>query len=275
VFTARAGFGNPVAVVLDAEGLDDAEMARFANWTNLSETTFVLPATEAGADYRVRIFTPTEELPMAGHPTLGTCRALVDLGVIEDRGHWVQECGAGLIEIRRSEDGALRFRAPEPVVSAAPIELDALRRVLGGAVPADPMLIEVGPRWLTGRLDLDDLDDLRIDPVDFLRTLPPKLAVGITLYAVDDEQTVHVRSFFDGGGVLTEDPVCGSGNAAVGVHRLRTSGPADRPAAYSARQGRHRGRDGRIQVTLPGDGDGERVWVGGPAVTVITGTVEG
>ena len=174
-----------------------------------------------------------------------------------------------LIEIRRSEDGALRFRAPEPVVSAAPIELDALRRVLGGAGPADPMLIEVGPRWLTGRLDLDDLDDLRIDPVDFLRTLPPKLAVGITLYAVDDEQTVHVRSFFDGGGVLTEDPVCGSGNAAVGVHLLRTGGASELPSTYQARQGRYRGRDGRIKVT-PGD----RVWVGGSAVTVVTGTLD-
>jgi PhzF family phenazine biosynthesis protein len=275
VFTAKVGFGNPVAVVLDAEGLDDAALARFANWTNLSETTFVLPPTTAEADYRVRIFTPTEELPMAGHPTLGTCRALVDLGVIPDRGEWVQECGAGLIEIRRSGDGTLSFRAPTPVISAVPIELDALSRVLGGLAPADPMLIQVGPRWLTGRVALADLDTVRIDPVDFLRTLPPELAVGITLYAVDDKtvdgKMVHVRSFFDGGGVLTEDPVCGSGNAAVGVHLLQTGRSVEVPATYQARQGRHRGRDGRIQVTLAGVDD--RVWVGGSAVTVITGTV--
>ena len=269
VFTAQAGLGNPVAVVLDAEGLTDDAMARFANWTNLSETTFVLPASTDEADYRVRIFTPSEELPMAGHPTLGTCRALIDAGVIPDRGHWVQETAAGLIEIRGTEDGGLSFRAPEAKVTESPIAVSALTRVLGGTAPADPMLIDVGPRWLTGRLGLDDLDRVQIDPVDFLATVHPKLAVGINLYAVDDERQVHVRSFFDGGGVLTEDPVCGSGNAAVGVHLLRTGRTGDVPATYQARQGRHRGRDGRIQVT-PGD----RVWVGGQAVTVITGSLE-
>jgi PhzF family phenazine biosynthesis protein len=269
VFTAHAGFGNPVAVVIDGAGLSDEEMARFANWTNLSETTFVLPATAAEADYQVRIFTPSEELPMAGHPTLGTCRALIDAGVLPDRGHWVQQTAAGLIEIRAGADGALRFLAPTAVVSDSPIELAALARVLGGVEPAEPMLIEVGPRWLTGRLDLAGLEALRVDPVQFLATIDPKIAVGINLYAVDDERQVHVRSFFDGGGVLTEDPVCGSGNAAVGVHLIRTGRTDDVPATYQARQGSHRGRDGRIQVT-PGD----RVWVGGQAVTVITGTVE-
>lgn len=268
VFTSRPGFGNPVAVVLDAAGLTDDEMARFANWTNLSETTFVLPVTTAGADYRVRIFTPSEELPMAGHPTLGTCRALIDAGVIPDRGHWVQETAAGLIEIRASADGALTFQAPIAVVSDSPIELTALVRVLGGTEPAAPMLIEVGPRWLTGRLDLADLEALRVDPSYFLDTFDPKLATGVNLYAVDTERQVHVRSFFDGGGVLTEDPVCGSGNAAVGVHLLRTGRAGDVPATYQARQGSHRGRDGRLQVT-----PGERVWVGGHAITVISGTV--
>jgi len=268
VFTAHIGLGNPVAVVLDAEGLTDAEMARFANWTNLSETTFVLPATTAAADYRVRIFTPSEELPMAGHPTLGTCRALIDAGVIPDRGHWVQETDAGLIKIRGQEDGGLAFEAPLPVISDSPIELSALVRVLGGVEPAEPMLIEIGPRWLTGRLSPAELDSLRVDPIDFLETIDPKQAVGVNLYAVDDEAVVHVRSFFDGGGVLTEDPVCGSGNAAVGAHLVRTGRAAELPTTYQARQGRHRGRDGRIQVT-PGD----RIWVGGQAVTVITGSL--
>lgn len=267
VFTARVGFGNPVAVVIDGEGLTDDEMARFANWTNLSETTFVLPPTTAEADYRVRIFTPSEELPMAGHPTLGTCRALIDAGVIPNRGHWMQETAAGLIEIRASDGGVLSFRAPTAAVSDSPIELTALTRILGGIEPADPMLIHVGPYWLTGRLDLADLDALRIDPTDFLETIDPKLATGINLYAVDDERQAHVRSFFDGGGTLVEDPVCGSGNAAVGVHLIQTGRAGDVPATYQARQGSHRGRDGRIQVT-PGD----RVWVGGQAVTVLTGT---
>lgn len=268
VFTARVGFGNPVAVVIDGAGLTDDEMARFANWTNLSETTFVLPATTAEADYRVRIFTPSEELPMAGHPTLGTCRALIDAGVIPDRGHWVQETAAGQIEIRAGADGALSFLAPRAVVSESPIEVAALARVLGGITPVDPLLIEVGPRWLTGRLDPGALAALRVDPVEFLETIDPKLSTGINLYAVDADHVVHVRSFFDGGGVLAEDPVCGSGNAAVGVHLIHTGRTGDVPATFQARQGSHRGRDGRIQVT-PGD----QVWVGGQTVIVITGTV--
>jgi PhzF family phenazine biosynthesis protein len=267
VFTGQAGLGNPVAVVLDAEGLTDDQMARLANWTNLSETTFVLPST-GEADYRVRIFTPSEELPMAGHPTLGTCRALLDAGVIPDRGHWMQETAAGLIEIRRDEDGTLNFRAPLPLISDSPIEAAVLSRILGGAAPADPMLIEVGPRWLTGRLSPADLDALRVDPADFLATIDPKTSTGINLYAVDGDE-VHVRSFFDGGGALTEDPVCGSGNAAVGVHLLRTGRASELPSTYQARQGRYRGRDGRIKVT-----PGERVWVGGSAVTVVTGTLD-
>jgi PhzF family phenazine biosynthesis protein len=276
VFTtgARAPrFGNPVAVVLDADGLDDDAMARFANWTNLSETTFVLPTTAAEADYRVRIFTPTEELPMAGHPTIGTCRALLDAGILANRGEWVQECAAGLIEVRRGEDEMLSFRAPTPVITPSPIEDSALTRILGGVAAADPMLIDVGPRWLTGRLDLTDLDGLRISSADFLATIGPASAVGINVYAVDDERQVHVRSFFAGDNEVTEDPVCGSGNAAVGVHLVRTGRTADVPATYQAKQGRHRGRDGRLQVT-PGTDPNDRVWVGGRAVTLITGTLD-
>lgn len=270
VFTTRPGFGNPVAVVLDAEGLDSAAMARFANWTNLSETTFVLPPTVPGADYRVRIFTPAEELPFAGHPTLGTCRALLDAGVLPDRGRWVQECDAGLIDIAGS-GGVLAFAAPPATVTPAPVDAATLAAILGGAAPADPLVVEVGPRWLTGRLDLEALDALRVDPVTYLAELDPKEAIGVNLYAVDGAREVHVRSFFDAGGVVAEDPVCGSGNAAVAAHLLHTGAVGDVPPTYQARQGRHRGRDGRLQVT-PGT-SGEPVRVGGAAVTVITGTV--
>jgi PhzF family phenazine biosynthesis protein len=267
VFTARAGLGNPVAVVLDAEGLDDEEMARIANWTNLSETTFVLPASTTSADYRVRIFTPTFELPMAGHPTIGTCRALLDAGLLPATGRWVQECGAGLIEIRSEDGDTLSFAAPEAVVTQSPVSDPALARLLSGVEPSEPLMIEVGPHWLTGRVGLDELDGLQIDAAQFLRLVELKVT-GINLYAVDDERRVHVRSFFDGGGVLVEDPVCGSGNAAVGVHLLRTGQDGDVPATYQSRQGRHRGRDGRITVSL-----GDRVWVGGQALTVVSGTI--
>jgi PhzF family phenazine biosynthesis protein len=267
VFTTEPGLGNPVAVILDAEGLDDETLARIANWTNLSETTFVLPATTTAADYRVRIFTPTFELPMAGHPTIGTCRALLDAGRIADGEGWTQECGAGLISIRRGEAGVLSFAAPDPVVTDSPVTPSVLARVLGGVAPVDPLMIEVGPHWLTGRVGLDELDGLRIDAAEFLELVDFKLT-GINLYAVDGEQQVHVRSFFDGGGVLTEDPVCGSGNAAVGVHLLGTGAAGDVPPTYQARQGRHRGRDGRITVTL-----GDRIWVGGAALSVVSGTI--
>jgi PhzF family phenazine biosynthesis protein len=270
VFTDRPGFGNPLAVVLDAEGLDDQAMAQMANWTNLSETTFVLPPTTAAADYRVRIFTPTVEMAMAGHPTIGTCRALIDAGILPDRpvgGQWIQECIAGLITVRAGEGGVLSFGAPPARVSESPLSAADLTKVLG-VDAADPLVINVGPDWLTARLELDELNELQMDADAFMTTVDPKLLIGINLYAVDDQRQVHVRSFFDGGGLMTEDPVCGSGNAAVGAHLTHTGRAGDVPQTYQARQGTHRGRDGRITVTLD-----DRVWVGGPAVTVVSGTI--
>jgi PhzF family phenazine biosynthesis protein len=271
VFTASPGLGNPVAVVLDAEGLDDEAMALLARWTNLSETTFVLPPSSDAADYRVRIFTPTSELPFAGHPTLGTCQALIDAGILSGPAtggaEWVQECAAGLITIRRADDGTLSFAAPSAKVSGSPMTSVLLRRIVG-VTPSDPLVVDVGPRWLTGRVSLAELDGLVLDAPTFLRTLDEKAVIGINLYAVDDERQVHVRSFFDADNALTEDPVCGSGNVAVGVHLIETGRTADVPPVYQARQGSHRGRDGRITVTLA-----DPIWVGGHAVTVISGTI--
>ena len=276
VFTAHPGLGNPVAVVLDAEGLADATMARLANWTNLSETTFVLPPTEPGADYRVRIFTPAVELPLAGHPTIGTCRALIDAGMLPERperGEWVQQSSAGLVAIRPSADGTLSYASPPAIVSASPVTDVLLERVLG-VRPAEPLLIETGPRWLTGRVSVKELAGLQIDEPGFRATVSPQVAIGVTLYAVDDDPNhgdnpvVHVRSFFWGGAGLVEDPVCGSGNVAVGVHLRQTKHEDDVPPVYQARQGSHLGRDGRITVTL-----GDQVWVGGQAVTVVSGTI--
>jgi PhzF family phenazine biosynthesis protein len=269
VFTSRPGFGNPVAVVLDADGLSDDEMARLANWTNLSETTFVLSPSSA-ADYRVRIFTPTLELPFAGHPTLGTLRALLDTGRVSAQESWTQECGAGLVQIRRSQDASLSFAAPVPGITSSPLAADELGAILGTPAARDPLLIDIGPRWITGRISLAGLDSAVPDATAALAALDPRTCDGVTLYAVDDEKCVHVRSFFPGGGVLAEDPVCGSGNAAVAAHLVHTGRASDVPPTYQARQGRHRGRDGRITVTPQAEG---RIWVGGPAVTVITGTI--
>jgi PhzF family phenazine biosynthesis protein len=271
VFTSVPGLGNPVAVVVDAEGLTDGEMARLANWTNLSETTFVLPALSPGADYRVRIFTPAEELPFAGHPTLGTCHALLDAGVLKPGASWVQECAAGPITITATDGDGLSFTAPTPSVSASPLPPDALAAVLGGVVPGDPLLVDVGPRWLTARVGADQLDALDVDGDGLLAALGTT-ATGLTLYAVDAARVVHVRSLFGDGSGLVEDPVCGSGNAAVAVHLTRTGRAGDVPRVYDARQGRHRGRDGHLRVAL-GDDAGAGVRVGGPAVTVVRGTI--
>lgn len=269
VFTAVPGLGNPVAVVLDADGLDDETMARVANWTNLSETTFVLPPTTT-ADYRVRIFTPSAELPLAGHPTLGTCQALLDAGRLPlgtGPDEWIQESLAGLVTVRRGAGGVLSFAVPAAVIDESPISDVVLQRILG-VIPADPMLIGVGPHWITGRITPEQLARLTIDDRAFLAALDPKVGVGFTLYAVDDDHVVHVRSFFEAGGAVLEDPVCGTGNAVVGVHLQHSGRSADVPQTYQARQGSHRGRDGRITVTL-----GEQVWVGGQATTVVSGTI--
>lgn len=265
VFTDVPGLGNPVAVVLDADGLDTADMARFAAWTNLSETTFVLPP-EGGGDYRVRIFTPSTELPFAGHPTLGTCRALLDAGLVTPRGgRVVQECGAGEVVIDVG-DGTLSFTAPRAEVLPAPGGLADLPAALGGVTVQDPLLLDVGPRWLTARLTPDELETLRPDPV----ALPALFADhgwDLTLYALDGDG-VAVRSLFGAGG-LVEDPVCGSGNVAVAAHLRATGALAGLPRPYVARQGRHRGRDGHVVVDAGSDG----IRVGGAAVTVISGTV--
>ena len=267
VFTDRRFAGNPLAVFPDATGIAEEDMPRIARELNLSETTFVLPPTASGADYRVRIFTPSQELPFAGHPTLGTLRALLDAGMVADGTRWVQECAAGLIDLT-GDGGVLSFSAPEARVTASPLEEDALSAVLGGVRPAEPLLVDVGPRWLTGRLEPAILAGLRPDPLAFADHVDVARTDGVNLYAVDGDE-VHVRSFFHGpGGALTEDPVCGSGNAAVGAHLLSSGRADDVPRTYSARQGVALGRDGRITVTL-----GDRIRVGGEAVSVVTGLV--
>ena len=266
VFTSQPGRGNPVAVVLDGEGLSTEEMQRLANWTNLSETTFVLPPTTSAAGYRARIFTTSRELPFAGHPTIGTCAALLDAGVLEPGSSWVQECAAGLVELGLLDGGALAFAAPAPV-SEEPLEDEELfRRTLGGVKADQPTIIGIGPRWLTARVTIDDLNSLEPDRQAYaeLSAYTP----DFTLYAVDEAGDLHVRSFFDDGNGLTEDPVCGSGNACVARHVQLSGLDIALGAGYQAFQGAHRGRDGRISVVL-----GEQNWIGGEAVAVVRGTI--
>jgi PhzF family phenazine biosynthesis protein len=265
VFTAVPYRGNPVAVVLDADGLTDAEMQTFANWTNLSETTFVLPATDPGADYRVRIFTPKAELPFAGHPTLGTAHAVLAAGLATARdGRLVQQCGVGLVDLTVSE-GGLSFKLPRYALSE--LTDPEATAWIGAAVKGAAQAVDVGPVWLVAELaEVAALENLAHDPARLTRYYEATGMTGATLFAIEGNRVV-VRSFAPGDGI-PEDPVCGSGNAAVAAFRLM-AGQIGAGDSYVASQGRQVGRDGYVRVRI----DGADVHVGGQCVTCVEGSV--
>src|SRR3954452_3541603 len=257
--------GNPVAVVLDAEGLSGEEMQRFARWTNLSETTFVLPPDDPGADYRVRIFTPELEAPFAGHPTLGSCHAWLEArGEARDPDEIVQECGVGLVRIRR-EEGRLAFAAP-PLRRSGPASGEEAARVAAAlGLDPDEMLavewVDNGFSWIAVLLEsAGRVLELRPGQLDF--------DVGATGFHPPGSAAIEVRAFFPVNGVAAEDPVTGSLNAGV-AQWLIGSGRLQPP--YVASQGSAIGRDGRIYVSQDEDGT---IWVGGHTETVISGTAD-
>lgn len=274
VFTPQPLLGNPVAVVLDAEGLDDTTMQRIARWTNLSETTFVLPATHAKADYRLRIFTPGRELPFAGHPTLGSAHAVIESARSMPReGKLVQECAAGLIEIAISQS-TLTLIMPGPrFTDLAARDVDELEAILGAPVvrASAPALVDVGPVWLVAQL-ADAEAVLRLQPdlarsAEFERRLH---ATGISVFGAHHAgSNIEVRSFAPSCGV-PEDPVCGSGNGAIGAFRRAHGLLPAAAATYTATQGQRVGRDGRVSVTVGADAS---VRVGGSCVTVVDGVL--
>jgi len=267
VFTTTPYLGNPVAVVLDAGGLADEEMARFARWTNLSETTFVLPPGAEGADYRVRIFTPALELPFAGHPTLGTCHAWLEAGGTPARDEAiVQECGAGLVRVRRA-GGRLAFAAP-PVLRSGPVEEPLVRHIagvlgIGRGEIVDAEWADNGPGWVAVLLG-------SAEAVLALRPGVTDLDLGVAgPYPAGSPQAFEVRAFTPKlGGGTDEDPVTGSLNASLAGWLLRTGRAA---APYVASQGTALGRQGRVHVSRDDDGT---VWVGGGTVTCVAGQVE-
>jgi PhzF family phenazine biosynthesis protein len=269
VFTTEPYLGNPVAVVLDAEGLDTAAMARIARWTNLSETTFVLPPSSPEADYRVRIFTPTTELPFAGHPTLGTCHAWLEHGGRPSGDDVVQECAAGQVRVRRG-DGRLAFAAP-PLIRSGPVDDADLDRVvaalgIGREEVLDAAWVDNGPGWI-GVLLADDAA---------VRSVRPGVVsddIGVVgRCPLGDEAALEVRAFFPKDGATAEDPVTGSLNASVAQWLLGTGRVT---APYVARQGTVLGRSGRVHVDVDdGDGDGATVWVGGGTVTCVSGSID-
>jgi len=275
VFTAEPLLGNPVAVVLDAADLDGETMQGIARWTNLSETTFVLPPTRPEADYRLRIFTPGSELPFAGHPTLGSAHAVIESGRIVPReGQVVQECGAGLISIAVSGATRVLTMPTAGVTALAPGDVDELEAVLGAPVSraAEPALVDVGPVWVVAQLASADAV-LRLQP-DLARSavFERRLhATGVTVFGTHatGDADIEVRSFAPSCGV-GEDPVCGSGNGSVAVFRRARGLLPARASTYVAAQGRCVGRAGRVAITVD---DAGSVTVGGNCVTVIDGVL--
>lgn len=268
VFSEEPCTGNPVAVVLDAEGLDEEAMRKFSVWSNLSECTFVLPPTEPGADYRVRIFSLNTELPFAGHPTLGTARAWLDAGGIPaTSGVVMQECGAGLVPVRVEAD-RVAFTAPPRLRSGpvAPELLAVLIEILG--VERERVLdaewLDNGPGWVGLLLDHADTV-LRLRPDATAH--PGRWDIGVIgAYDVGSETTFELRAFFtEGDGPLLEDPVTGSLNAAAAEWLIATERAI---APYVAAQGTAMGRRGRIHVSV----DDHALWVGGRAEVVLSGT---
>lgn len=265
VFSAVPYRGNPVAVVLDGDGLTTEQMQRFANWTNLSETTFVLPPTTPAADYRVRIFTTAEELPFAGHPTVGTCHAWLARNPQHTGDTVVQECEAGLVALRRTGD-RLAFAAP-PLLRDEPVDEELQARIasilgVDRAGIRDARWIDNGPGWVGVLLE---------DAKTVLAVVPnaEDLKFGIVgPYPAGAPEAVEVRAFFPAGRTSFEDPVTGSLNAGLGLWLLRTG---RLQAPYVASQGTAVGREGRVHVDQDADGT---VWVGGDAVTCISGEVE-
>ena len=265
VFTAIPYLGNPLAVVHDADDLDTEQMQRFASWTNLSETTFLL-APGDGADYRVRIFTPTRELPFAGHPTLGSCHAWLEAGGRPRQpGVISQQCGAGLINIRASAAG-LAFAAP-PLVRSGPVDDALAGRVaamlgIGRDDIVDLQWADNGPGWIAVLL-------ASAEAVLAIQPQPGDLDVGVAgPHQPGGPAAFEVRAFFPGGGVTYEDPVTGSLNASLAQWLLST-GRAQAP--YLARQGTVLGRRGEVRITQDADG---QVWVGGSVVTCVSGSVD-
>jgi PhzF family phenazine biosynthesis protein len=268
VFTAVPYLGNPVAVVLDAPGIDDATMQRFTDWTNLSEATFLLPPAHAEADYRLRIFCPGRELPFAGHPTLGSCHAWLETGGRPKRRDViVQECGAGLVHIRRDGE-RLAFQAPPRLRSGPLAEADLDRIVHGLGLRRGDVVAHAwcdnGPPWQAVLLS---------SAAQVLSLQPDRVAlhgsfVGVVApQAADGECDFEVRAFFPGQAGLIEDPVTGSLNAALGQWLIE-AGLA--PPGYVAAQGTALGRAGRVHVARDAAGD---TWVGGASTTCIDGRV--
>ena len=263
VFSEQPMKGNPLAVVCDADGLTDEQMAAFANWTNLSETTFIQKPTAPGADYRVRIFTPNKELPFAGHPTLGTCHVWLRHNHKASVQEVVQQCEAGLVRVR-VDNGKLSFAAP-PLRKSGPVDAETLEKVRAALALSPETIVganwtDNGPGWLSLLLrNRQDVLDIKPD----YSALYAGFHVGVVAPCGGEiDADFEVRAFTDG----YEDPVTGSLNAGIAQWLIGSGIAAD---SYVASQGTALGRAGRVSVDKVGDD----IWIGGAVTTLIEGTV--
>lgn len=278
VFTNIPFKGNPVAVVLDAKRLSTDQMQQIARWTNLSETTFIVPATAEGADYHVRIFTPSAELPFAGHPTIGTAHALLEAGMIEaTNGNLVQQCAAGLVklQIRQTSEGHrwISFNLPEPTFTALDAaQAEELEAILGTPLESGrtPYLVDVGTRWVVAQLPstkavLDSNPDLHRMKIQDSKGR----YTGVVIFGKHDAQalaTIEVRAFAPAHGV-NEDPVCGSGNGSVAAYIRHTGQTSEFGAELVATQGVVVGREGVLRLSI----SQQAIQVSGQAITCVDG----
>lgn len=270
VFSSESWLGNPLAVVHDADGLTDAQMADFARWTNLSETTFLTAPTDPKADYRVRIWTTGGELPFAGHPTIGSAHAWLEAGGVPQGEAVIQECGAGLVTVRRTP--RLGFAAP-PLARSGEVDPELRARIVTALAVDESAVVAMswadnGPGWVG--VDLGSAQAV----LDVVPDIAAFADLKVTVIGRHDEARaselgadVEVRAFYADGRDFGEDPVTGSANAALAQWLIGTGALPD---SYVARQGSVIGRDGRVHIEAAG---GE-VWVSGDAETRIHGTVD-
>jgi PhzF family phenazine biosynthesis protein len=261
VFTDRPFLGNPVAVVIGADGIDSAAMQRIACWTNLSETTFLLKSKVA--DYGLRIFTPRQELPFAGHPTLGSAHAALESGFVKKKAALKQECAAGVFDLS-VDDGKIFVKGPQPKIT--PVE-----QVPSIELISPPLRVDVGAAWVVGEVvNASVLASLKPDLGALADYSNRHSLAGVTVFArsTDGETAMHVRSFAPAHGIM-EDPVCGTGNIAVTAYLNFRNELQRFGKRYVARQGMQLGRDGRVFMRLDSDG----IRLGGHTVTCVDGSV--
>ncbi|NPE61397.1 PhzF family phenazine biosynthesis protein [Dickeya dadantii] len=280
VFSHHPAKGNPLAVILDADGLSDEQMQAIARWTNLSETTFVLPPDDPLADYRVRIFTPSGELPFAGHPTLGTAHALLESGLTPHVPHqMIQQCGVGLVPVAIGDDGQLAFRAPDVTMTELDPQYDAL---LDSAIGSHrrhpnyrPVNVRMGIRWLTVRMESARAClDARPDATHLQRLQQLGQTDGVVIYGPHDNASptdYEVRAFFVMNDAVVEDPVTGSANACIArvIQHSPLPEQTDHTLGYRVRQGTMLYRNGRVNISYI---DGQP-WIGGHSNTLINGHI--